>query len=64
MNTLGDIEKAVDALPAKHRKGLLLLPAGWFRAKGARLPEPRSFSREKTRAWVAEDGAALAGRSQ
>ncbi len=59
MNTLAEIEKAADALPPEQKQELLLFLAARLRAGGARLPEPRKFSREQIAGWIAEDEADL-----
>ncbi len=59
MSTLAEIEEAADALPADQKQELLLFLAARLRADGARLPEPRSFSRERIDGWIAEDEAEL-----
>lgn len=59
MNTLAEIEKAADALPPEQKQELLLFLAARLRAGGARLPEPRKFSREQIVGWIAEDEADL-----
>ena len=59
MDTLAEIEKAADALPPEQKQELLLFLAARLRAGGARLPEPRKFSREQIAAWIAEDEADL-----
>lgn len=57
MSTLAEIEAAADALPPEQKQELLLFLAARLRAQGARLPEPRDFSREEMAAWIAEDEA-------
>jgi hypothetical protein len=59
MNTLAEIEKAADALPPDQKQELLIFLAARLRAGGARLPEPRKFSREQIAGWIAEDEADL-----
>jgi hypothetical protein len=59
MNTLAEIEKAAEALPPDQKQELLLFLAARLRAGGARLPEPRKFSREQIAGWIAEDEADL-----
>lgn len=59
MTTLAEIEKAAAALPADQKQELLLFLAARLRAEGARLPEPRRFSRERIEGWIAEDEAEL-----
>jgi len=54
-----EIEEAADALPASHKQELMLFLAARLRAGGARLPEPRKFSREQIQEWMAEDEAEL-----
>jgi parvulin-like peptidyl-prolyl isomerase len=55
MKRLAEIEAAADELPAEQKQELLLFLAARLRAPGARLPEPRKFSREQMAAWIAED---------
>ena len=55
MNTLAEIEKAADALPAGQKQELLLFLVTRLRAGGARLPEPRGFSHQRIDNWIAED---------
>ena len=59
MSTLAEIEKAADTLPPQEKQELILFLAARLRAAGARLPEPRHFSREQVESWIAEDEAAL-----
>ena len=57
MSSLAEIEADDDALPAEEKQQLMLFLAARLRAVGARLPEPRQFSREQLAAWIAEDEA-------
>jgi hypothetical protein len=57
MSSLLEIEAAADALPAQQKQELLIFLATRLRADGARLPNPRRFSREQMAAWIAEDEA-------
>ena len=59
MTTLAEIEKAADVLPPDQKQELLLFLAARLRAAGARLPEPRKFSRAQISAWITEDEADL-----
>jgi len=59
MDSLDEIEKAADALPPEQKQELLLFLAARLRAGGARLPEPRKFSREQIASSIAEDQADL-----
>ena len=59
MNTLAEIEAAVDALPPQQKQELMLFLAARLRADGAKLPEPRKFSGEQIAPWIAEDEADL-----
>lgn len=59
MSTLAEIEAAAEALPPEQKQELLLFLAARLRAQGARLPEPRKFSREQMAGWIAEDEADL-----
>lgn len=59
MSTLAEIERAADALPADQKQELMLFLAARLRAEGARLPEPRQFSRDRIESWIAEDEAGL-----
>ena len=55
MRTLGEIEAAADALTSEQKQELLLFLAARLRAQGAKLPEPREFSRDAVAGWVARD---------
>ena len=57
MTTLSEIEAAADALSVEQKRELLLFLAERLRAERAPLPEPRRFSREQIRDWLAEDEA-------
>jgi hypothetical protein len=57
MSTLAEIEKAADSLPPQEKQKLILFLAARLRATGARLPEPRLFSRAQIESWIAEDEA-------
>ena len=57
VSKLEEIEAAADALPPEEKQELMLFLAARLRAKGARMPEPRKFSRELMAGWVAEDEA-------
>jgi len=57
MSTLSEIEAAADALTAEQKQELLLFLATRLRAQGAKLPEPRKFSREQIAGWIAQDEA-------
>jgi hypothetical protein len=59
MSKLAEIEKAAEALAAGEKQELLLFLATRLRAEGARLPEPRQFSREQMEGWIKEDEADL-----
>ncbi|MBI2928333.1 MAG: hypothetical protein HYY24_21905 [Verrucomicrobia bacterium] len=59
MSTLVEIEQAADALPAEQKQELMLFLAARLRAGGARLPEPRKFTREQIEQWIAEDEAEM-----
>jgi hypothetical protein len=59
MSTLTEIEKAADNLPPQEKQELILFLAARLRATGARLPDPRQFSREQVETWIAEDEADL-----
>ena len=59
MSTLAEIEQAADALPPEQKQELMLFLAARLRAEGARLPEPRKFSRQQIETWIAEDEAEL-----
>lgn len=59
MSTLAEIEKAAETLPPKDKQELMLFLAARLRTEGARLPEPRAFSREEMESWIAEDEADL-----
>ncbi|MCP5516809.1 MAG: hypothetical protein H7A45_06060 [Verrucomicrobiales bacterium] len=55
MSTLADIERAAEALPPEDKQELMLFLAARLRTEGARLPEPRRFSREEIESWITED---------
>jgi hypothetical protein len=57
MSTLAEIEAAADALPPEQKQELMLFLAARLRENGARLPDPRKFTRELMAAWIAEDEA-------
>jgi len=57
MSTLAEIEEAAAALPPRDKAQLMLFLGAQLRAEGARLPEPRRFSREQMETWIAEDEA-------
>jgi len=60
MQTLMDIEQAVQRLSAEQQAELLLFVAERLRSQGAPLPEPREFSEDQLRAWLDEDELAMA----
>ena len=55
MSTLAEIEAAADALPAEQKQELFLFLATRLRSSGAKLPEPREFTREQIESWIADD---------
>jgi len=59
MNTLTDIENAVERLSPAEKQQLLLFLATRLRSAGGVLPEPRKFSREQMEHWIAEDEAEM-----
>ncbi|MEW6157700.1 MAG: hypothetical protein AB1813_09720 [Verrucomicrobiota bacterium] len=59
MSTLAEIEKAAAALPPEQKQELMLFLGARLRAEGARLPQPRRFSREQIQSWIAEDEAEM-----
>lgn len=60
MSKLEEIEAAAEALPPEEKQQLMLFLATRLRAQGLKLPEPRKFSAEQMKAWVAEDEADMA----
>ena len=60
MQTLIDIEQAVQRLSAEQQAELLLFVAERLRSQGAPLPEPRDFSEEQLRSWLDDDERAMA----
>jgi len=60
MQTLVDIEQAVQSLSAEEQAELLLFLAERLRRQGAPLPEPRDFSEQQLREWLDEDERAMA----
>jgi len=59
MSALAEIEKAADAPPPVEKQQLMLFLATRLRMEGARVPEPRRYTREQIVAWIAEDEADL-----
>lgn len=59
MSTLTEIEKAAESLAPRDKQELMLFLAARLRVEGARLPEPREFSREEMESWIAEDDSDL-----
>ncbi len=59
MSTLLEIEEAADSLAPEQKQELILFLATRLRSDGARMPEPRRFSKEKMAGWIAEDEADL-----
>jgi len=59
MSSLAEIEQAAAALSPQQQQELMLFLGARLRAERAGLPEPRQFSREQVRSWVAEDEADL-----
>ncbi len=57
VSTLSEIEAAADALTPEQKQELLLFLAARLRAQGAKLPEPRKFSREQIANWIGRDEA-------
>ena len=57
MTTLADIESAAGALTGTEKQKLLLFLAASLRRERAQLPQPRRFSIDTQRAWIAEDEA-------
>lgn len=55
MQSLVDIEQAVENLSAEQQAELLLFVAERLRSQQAPLPEPREFSVEQLLAWLDED---------
>ena len=59
MQSLVDIEQAVENLSAEQQAELLLFVAERLRSQQAPLPEPREFSEEQLLAWLDEDERAM-----
>jgi predicted component of type VI protein secretion system len=59
MSKLAEIEQAADSLPPEEKQELMLFLAARLRAEGARMPEPRKYTREQIQTWLAEDEAEL-----
>jgi hypothetical protein len=57
MNTLAEIEAAVDTLSSEQQQELFLFLAARLRGGSTGLPAPREFSRAQIDAWIAEDEA-------
>jgi hypothetical protein len=59
MQSLVDIEQAVQNLSAEQQVELLLFVAERLRSQRVPLPEPREFSQEQLKAWLDEDEQAM-----
>lgn len=59
MQSLVDIEQAVQNLSAEQQAELLLFVAERLRSQRAPLPEPREFTQEQLKAWLDEDEQAM-----
>lgn len=59
MSTLGEIETAIDALPAAEHQELLLFIASRLRGVTGNMPKPRKYTQEQVDAWIAEDNAEM-----
>jgi len=59
MQSLVDIEQAVQNLSAEQQAELLLFVAERLRSQRVPLPEPRAFTREQLEAWLDEDEQAM-----
>ncbi len=57
MNTLAEIEVAVDTLTQEQKEELFLFLAMRLRSGPGDLPPPREFSREQLERWIADDEA-------
>jgi hypothetical protein len=57
MSSLAEIEAAADSLSPEQKQELILFLAARLRAQGARISEPREFSRKQMAGWIAEDEA-------
>jgi hypothetical protein len=57
VSKLEEIEAAAETLPPAEKQQLMLFLATRLRTQGARMPEPRQFSREQMAGWIAEDEA-------
>ena len=57
MTTLADIETAANALSDAEKQELLLFLAASLRRDRRNAPQPRRFSAETIKAWIAEDEA-------
>lgn len=59
MSTLAEIEAAAESLPPEQKQELMLFLAARLRSQRTGMPAPRTFSREQTAGWIAEDEADL-----
>jgi hypothetical protein len=59
MSKLDEIEAAAESLPVEEKQQLLLFLVTRLRAQGAKMLEPRIFSREQIAGWIEEDEADL-----
>lgn len=59
MSTLTEIETAAADLPPEDMQELMIFLGARLRAKGAKVPQPREFSRRQLQSWIADDEAEL-----
>ena len=59
MQSLVDIEQAVQNLSAEQQAELLLFVAERLRSQRVPLPAPRDFSEEQLKGWLDEDERAM-----
>jgi len=57
VSKLDEIEAAAEALTPGEKQELMLFLAARMRGHGLQMPEPRKFSRDQMKSWIAEDEA-------
>ena len=57
MDTLSEIEAAVEGLTQDQKEELFLFLATRLRAGATEMPPPREFTREQLERWIADDEA-------
>ncbi len=59
MSTLAEIEAAAEKLAPEQKQELLIFLVARLRAQGGHIPEPRKFTPQEIKGWIAEDEAGM-----